>query len=1088
MEVVRRIYVLLLHSNGLKIKDIANELDIDKFYVADIMFSADNIPFWYQNSSSLWFAKEGAIEIKEPKEDKLTAPLITPKVIKLDRFFQGNISASLRSYLSKLSTYRVYADDEIIELLKRYRDGDKKALGLIIQSNQKLVIGLAILYCKYGIPLEDLIQEGNIGLMRAVERFDLSYHSFHAYAKGYILQAISSSMVFLPFMVRLPLNQWTLHRKIRQFKEKYEQQNGYLPSVNDIDIDEDVDFERIAFIDKLPDNLKEWTTLHEDMDVYESHSNSIEEKYENDDIQIRAWQLINRLPQREKLILQSYFGIRAKEESLFSIGERLNLTRERVRQILEKSIGKLRDVIESSKQESNDKPESNNIQRDVSTTDIDIPLIFEGLECYFFAKKPKKKADSKRSKIENLDKSKSNNSANYVADSYDEGLIGKANNKKINEENSIINIDEVNEGLKQLSTNTIYEVFNNTVSTYKFYWFISILQLLHKDKTNKLYVYDIVARMVANAWHLVTCHKLSFGSGDSLHGIVRELQKITLIPDDADIESVYKVLKKRKDEREIKRQLKIITRDVPYRFLAPWKNTPQDKPEYLYSLNMDCDIPYIKINPIWEAFLNDNYEDLVDFSKQKLSSFLNKRNTNNNEVRTRKIKAVKETKTEKFYNYTIKNKEFKCEIYDDRGNLVYYSLGKIKRTGSSFFRLQYSNSHFSINLLNKNRLGIFETGRRIISAKSHSQLFKKLSQKDFLNQIEDIRYHTLKGYCVIVNGVWYDGDGDVYNKRNKSDEKKNDIEKNSEPKEEHSNAFIDEVEIEHVYLDSHGNISDNNTNSIDVIPERDFAKENGEGVTPTELVKNTTEDSKKKNSEKIESSSFTVKIGDTLKLFPSQHIGKVIKLRIDRLGQRKIVVKTGDGQIVESYDNKYLYEKIKQQIDISPKKEKAKRKKNDANHVNLITNQKRTVPQSSPKEAFVGDRILYDSIPCTVIEKRIVQQSFRLIVKYDNGTLDNVANDWNRYSVIESGKKDPEKTNDYSPRPKPEKQVDVKTDNKGEAKIGDWIVRTSDNLIGKVVEIRKLGSGIERLILELKDGSLSGVYNNSSLYRIIKRG
>lgn len=686
-----------------------------------------------------------------------------------------------------------------------------------------------------------------------------------------------------------------------------------------------------------------------------------------------------------------------------------------------------------------------------------------------------------------LDEEEYVDSVDYVAESNEEYVVENADEKKTNEYAYVNKSDEYNKEQKQIPRDIIYKVFDNTTSTYKYYWFISILQLVQRDKTNRLCVYDIVARMVANAWRLVTCHKLSFGRWDSLPSIVRKLQSLASIPNDAEVEDIFMVIEKRKCEKVIKRQLQILTMNVPFRFLSPWRKANCIETEYLYSLHMDSDIPYILINPIWEAFLIDNYEDLVDFSNRKLASFLEIRNPYVKGIISKLNKEANQTKIEKFCNYTIKNKEFRCEIYDNRGNLVYYSLGKIKRTGSSFFRIQYSNSHISINILNKNSLGSFETGRRIISAKFHSQLFKKLSQQDFLNQIEDIRYHTLKGYCVIVNGVWYDGDGDVYNKQNKSDEKKNDIEKYSEPKEEHSNDSIDEMEIEHVYLDSHGNISDNNTNSIDVIPERDFAKENGEGVTPTELVKNTTEDSKKKNSEKIESSSFSVKIGDTLKLFPSQHIGKVIKLRIDRLGQRKIVVKTDDGQIVESYDNKYLYQKIKQQTDISPKKEKAKRKKNDANHVNLITNQKRTVPQSSPKEAFVGDRILYDSIPCTVIEKRIVQQSFRLIVKYDNGTLDNVANDWNRYSVIESGKKNPEETNDYSPRPKPAKQVNYDTDNKGDAQIGDWVVRTSDNLIGKVVEIRKLGSGIEKLILELKDGSQSGVYNNTSLYRVIVR-
>ena len=151
MEEVKRIYILLSRSNGLKIKDIAKELDLDRYYVADILFSTDNIPFWYQDSSSLWFAKEGAIEIDEPKVDKLTEPVIVPKVVNIERFLQGHISGALRSQLNRLSKYRVYSDAELLELFKRYRDGDKRAYDLIVKSQQKLVAGIAVLYSKYGV-------------------------------------------------------------------------------------------------------------------------------------------------------------------------------------------------------------------------------------------------------------------------------------------------------------------------------------------------------------------------------------------------------------------------------------------------------------------------------------------------------------------------------------------------------------------------------------------------------------------------------------------------------------------------------------------------------------------------------------------------------------------------------------------------------------------------------------------------------------------------------------------------------------------------------------------------------------------------
>ena len=340
MEEIKRIYTLLSHSNGLKIKEIAKVLEIDRYHVADILFSTDNIPFWFQDSSSLWFAKEGAIEIEEPKVDKLTEPIIVPKVINTERFIQGHTSGALKSFLNHLSKYRVYSDDELLELFKRYRDGDKKAYDLIVKSHQKLVAGIAVLYAKYGIPLEDLIQEGNIGLIRAIERFDyLHFRSFHHFAKAWILQAISFSMTTLPYTVRLPLNQMLLYRKVRKFKEKYEQQNGYLPSVSAIEIDNEADFEKISFVNELPDSLKELTVLSRDLDIYENPSNTTEEMIETEYNKELVGQYLKRLRQRERYILQSYFGINAKEETLSSIGDRYALTRERVRQIVWKTIG-----------------------------------------------------------------------------------------------------------------------------------------------------------------------------------------------------------------------------------------------------------------------------------------------------------------------------------------------------------------------------------------------------------------------------------------------------------------------------------------------------------------------------------------------------------------------------------------------------------------------------------------------------------------------------------------------------------------------------------------------------------------------------
>ena len=354
MEEIKRIYILLLHSNGLKIRDVAKELDLDKYYVADILYSTDNIPFWYQDSSSLWYAKEDALHIEEPKEIKKT--LITsieiPQKFNISRFLEEELSDSLRSYLHQISNYRIYSNDEMIELFKRYRNGDKNAFDLIIKSQQRLVANIALLYCRKGAPLEDIIQEGNVGLIKAAERFDYTqYRSFSNYAKSWILQSISLAMSSMPYMIRLPLNQLSLYRKVRNFKDQFEQDNGYSPSINDIEINEISDLERIKYLDGLPYNLKSLMYLSGNMDAYESMTNALEDSINKREVQFYVKKLLSSLQKRERQILKMFYGINRKEESLTFIGDYFGLTRERARQIKEKTIKYLREIFYNRKED-----------------------------------------------------------------------------------------------------------------------------------------------------------------------------------------------------------------------------------------------------------------------------------------------------------------------------------------------------------------------------------------------------------------------------------------------------------------------------------------------------------------------------------------------------------------------------------------------------------------------------------------------------------------------------------------------------------------------------------------------------------------
>ena len=259
----------------------------------------------------------------------------------------------MRAHLNKISKFRIYTNDETLELFKRYRKGDRKAFELIIKSQQRLVVNLALLYNRKGAPLEDIIQEGNLGLLKATERFDYTqYRSFSNYAKGWILQAISIAMTTMPFMVRLPLNQLARYRKVRKFKENFEQRHGYPPSVTDINIGEEVDYEKIEILNRLPDSLGDLVELYGDLDFLESKTDMVTNFMEEEGHRYLVHGLLKRLKGRDAHILRCYYGIDEVEETLSSIGEKMNLTRERARQILWSSVRKLQDISHVKREEA----------------------------------------------------------------------------------------------------------------------------------------------------------------------------------------------------------------------------------------------------------------------------------------------------------------------------------------------------------------------------------------------------------------------------------------------------------------------------------------------------------------------------------------------------------------------------------------------------------------------------------------------------------------------------------------------------------------------------------------------------------------
>ncbi|MCM1218562.1 MAG: hypothetical protein NC548_29080 [Lachnospiraceae bacterium] len=189
-----------------------------------------------------------------------------------------------------------------------------------------------------------------------------------------------------------------------------------------------------------------------------------------------------------------------------------------------------------------------------------------------------------------------------------------------------------------LTTNRLGKVFNNTVATYKFFWFVSIMQIHAKTDNPRISVWDIVIRMVANAWYPIHYFRLSFGKSDSLFNIVMELQRITQIPIDASAVTIIEELTDRLNDKQIKKLLHTLTQNVPYRFLRPWIDTSDNKEivyrsqlsenECLYSLYKKNSEFYIVLNPAWNTYLHNHYNILVDFAYWNLTIFLQVRNPN----------------------------------------------------------------------------------------------------------------------------------------------------------------------------------------------------------------------------------------------------------------------------------------------------------------------------------------------------------------------------------------------------------------------------------------------------------------------------
>ena len=270
--------------------------------------------------------------------------------LKITKSITNRESASLDKYLQEIGREDLITVEEEVELAQRIRKGDRIALEKLTRANLRFVVSVAKQYQNQGLSLPDLINEGNLGLIKAAEKFDETRgFKFISYAVWWIRQSILQALAEQSRIVRLPLNQVGSLNKISKVFAKFEQENERRPSP------EELADELEMPIDKISDTLKvSGRHISVDAPFVEGEDNSLLDVLVNDDSPMADRSLVNEslskeidralstLTEREKEIIQMFFGINTQEMTLEEIGDKFGLTRERVRQIKEKAIRRLR--------------------------------------------------------------------------------------------------------------------------------------------------------------------------------------------------------------------------------------------------------------------------------------------------------------------------------------------------------------------------------------------------------------------------------------------------------------------------------------------------------------------------------------------------------------------------------------------------------------------------------------------------------------------------------------------------------------------------------------------------------------------------
>ncbi len=273
--------------------------------------------------------------------------------MKITKQFTNRESKSLDQYLQEIGKVDLLTPEQEIELAIRIKKGDQNALEVLTKANLRFVVSVAKQFQNQGLSLGDLINEGNLGLIKAAKRFDETRgFKFISYAVWWIRQSIMQAIAEQSRIVRLPLNRVGALNKVKKAYSQLEQEHDRIPNLTELANELDMDLDEIAYTLQMAGRH---VSIDAPFSQGEEKNNSLLDviantKQPDPDNNLMSESLKNEietvlatLSEREAKVIKLYFGINSENSAtLEEIGEMFNLTRERVRQIKEKALRRLR--------------------------------------------------------------------------------------------------------------------------------------------------------------------------------------------------------------------------------------------------------------------------------------------------------------------------------------------------------------------------------------------------------------------------------------------------------------------------------------------------------------------------------------------------------------------------------------------------------------------------------------------------------------------------------------------------------------------------------------------------------------------------